>query len=79
MVGDWYKTEQEVQLSPIVIPVSVPVSSKDAKTFNKFSRQKVKTFTFTILYHIHIVFGRITRITHTLKIHISDMFLLSRL
>ncbi|KAK2816475.1 hypothetical protein Q7C36_022746 [Tachysurus vachellii] len=41
MVGDWYKTEQEVQLSPIVIPVSVPVPSKVAKTFNKFSRHEI--------------------------------------
>ncbi|KAG7314579.1 hypothetical protein KOW79_021882 [Hemibagrus wyckioides] len=37
MAGDWDQVEQEVQLSPLVIPVSVPVSSKDTP-FNKASR-----------------------------------------
>ncbi|KAF4073176.1 hypothetical protein AMELA_G00255940 [Ameiurus melas] len=41
MAGDCYQLDQEVQLSPLVIPVSFPVSSKEAP-FNKASSQTIK-------------------------------------
>lgn len=49
MAGDWSQADQEVQLSPLVIPVSVPVSSKEAP-FNKASGHTVKTFISTLIF-----------------------------
>ncbi|XP_026777948.3 zinc finger protein 541 isoform X3 [Pangasianodon hypophthalmus] len=41
MDGDCYQVDQEVQLSPLVIPVSVPVSSKEV-SFNKASGHTIE-------------------------------------
>lgn len=54
MAGDCYQPDQEVQLSPLVIPVSFPVSSKKA-AFDLATGQTVKTFTSTIIFCLHCV------------------------
>lgn len=48
MAGDCNQADKEDQLSPLVIPVSVPVSSQKAP-FNKASGNTVKTFTSSII------------------------------
>ncbi|KAF5898341.1 zinc finger protein [Clarias magur] len=40
--GDSYQANQEVQLSPLVIPVSVPVSSKETSLKKNETQEKVK-------------------------------------